>query len=141
VTNPSTNPELLDALAREFMAHKYDLKYLIRTITSSRAYQLSSEATKQNGEDSAFYSHYIVKRLPAEVMLDAINASTGTQEKFDGLPLGFRAIQLPDPTIQNYFLDTFGRAPRVIACECERPAEPNMGQALHLIMGDVVNRK
>src|SRR5206468_4164692 len=97
VTNPPTNPELLDALAREFMAHKYDLKYLIRTITSSRAYQLSSEATKQNGEDSAFYSHYIVKRLPAEVMLDAINASTGTQEKFDGLPLGFRAIQLPDP--------------------------------------------
>jgi hypothetical protein len=88
-----------------------------------------------------FYSHYTIKRLPAEVLLDSVNLATGTQEKFDGLPAGTRAIQLPDPAVNSYFLDTFGRAPRIIACECERGAEPNMTQALHLMMSDLVNRK
>jgi hypothetical protein len=141
VTNPPTNPELLDALAKDFIAHKYDIKHLIRIICNSRAYQLSSDATKENMADTTFYSHYTIKRLPAEVMLDALNAATGTTVKFDGLPPGTRAIQLPDPNVNSYFLDTFGRAPRVQACECERAAEPNMGQALHLMMSDLVNRK
>ncbi len=141
VTNPPTNPELLDQLAKDFMAHAYDVKHLIRTICSSRAYQLSSDVTPANKADTAYYSHYFIKRLPAEVMLDTINMATGTTEKFGGLPNGFRAIQLPDPRVDSYFLDAFGRAPRVIACECERAAEPNMGQALHLMMSDLVNRK
>ncbi len=141
VTNPPTNPELLDALAKDFAAHGYDIKRLIRTICASRVYQLSASVTKQNQADSTFYTHYLVKRLPAEVLLDAVNAATGTQEKFGGLPAGFRAIQLPDPQVDSYFLDAFGRAPRAIACECERSAEPNVGQALDLMMGDVVNRK
>jgi hypothetical protein len=141
ITNPPTNPELLDALAKDFVEHKYDVKHLIRTICNSKVYQLSSEADKRNQADTTFYSHYTVKRLPAEVMLDAVNLATGTQEKFDGLPLGTRAIQLPDPAVNSAFLDTFGRAPRVIACECERAAEPNMTQALHLMMSDLVNRK
>lgn len=141
ITNPPTNPELLDALAKDFVAHNYDIKYLIRTICNSRAYQLSSEATKENRADTTFYTHYTVKRLPAEPLFDAVNLATGTQEKFNELPLGTRAIQLPDPNINSYFLDTFGRAPRIIACECERAAEPNMGQALHLMMGDMLNRK
>lgn len=141
ITNPPTNPELLDALAKDFMAHGYDLKHLIRTICNSRAYQLSSQPTKQNQGDTAFYTHFYIKRMPAEVLLDAINTATGTQEKFAGLPPGFRAIQLPHPQIESRFLDLFGRAPRVIACECERAAEPTMAQALNLMMGDVVNRK
>src|SRR5262249_11320881 len=106
-----------------------------------RDYQLSSDVNKNNRADGLFYSHYNIKRLPAEVMLDSVNLATGTQEKFSGLPIGYRAIQLPDPQIDSYFLDTFGREPRMIACECERAAEPNMGQALHLMMGDLVNRK
>jgi len=141
VTNPPTNPELLDALAKDFMAHNYDLKHLIRTICNSRAYQLSSDAAKDNRNDTTFYTHYLIRRLPAEVLLDAINIATGTKEKFPELPLGYRAIQLPDPQIASRFLDLFGRAPRVIACECERAAEPNMTQALHLLMGDLINRK
>ncbi len=141
VTNPPTNPELLDALAKDLIQNKYDLKHLIKTICTSRAYQLSSDVTELNQGDATYYTHYFIRRLPAEVMLDSINMATGTQEKFNSLPSGFRAIQLPDPQVESYFLDTFGRAPRVIACECERAAEPNMGQALHLMMGDLLNRK
>jgi hypothetical protein len=141
ITNPPTNPELLDALAKDFVAHNYDVKHVLRTICNSRAYQLSSEPTVANLPDTSFYTHYTVKRLPAESLFDAVNIATGTQEKFNELPLGTRAIQLPDPNVSSYFLDTFGRAPRIIACECERAPEPNMGQALHLMMGEMLNRK
>ncbi len=141
VTNPPTNPELLDALAKDFVEHGCDVKHVIRTICNSRAYQLSAEPTPANLPDTSFYTHYTVKRLPAEALFDAINIATGTQEKFNELPLGTRAIQLPDPNVSSYFLDTFGRAPRIIACECERTPEPNMSQALHLMMGDMMNRK
>ncbi len=141
VTNPPTNPELLEALAKDFIAQKYDLKSLIRSICNSRAYQLSADVTKSNAADTMFYTHYFIRRLPAEVMLDSIDAATGARDKFNGLPLGFRAIQLPDPKIDSEFLDTFGRAPRAIACECERAAEPNMGQALDLMMSDLMNNK
>jgi hypothetical protein len=79
--------------------------------------------------------------MAAEELLDAINAATGTTEKFPNLPAGMRAVQLPDPNVQNYFLDTFGRPPRQITCECERSAEPNMAQALHLMNSDFVQNK
>jgi hypothetical protein len=141
ITNPPTNPELLQALAQDLVANKYDIKHILRTICNSRAYQLSSEPTPANLADTSFYTHYTVKRLPAESMFDAVNIATGTQEKFNDLPLGTRAIQLPDPNVSSYFLDTFGRAPRIIACECERAPEPNMGQALQLMMGEMLNRK
>lgn len=141
ITNPPTNPDLLDALARDLVAHKYDVKHILRTICNSRVYQLGSDPTPANVADTSFYTHYLVKRLPAEALFDAVNIATGTQEKFNDLPLGTRAIQLPDPNVSSYFLDTFGRAPRIIACECERAPEPNMGQALQLIMGEMLNRK
>jgi hypothetical protein len=141
VTNPPTNPELLDALARDFIAQGYDLKALLRTIMNTRVYQLSATPTPANARDELFYSHFRVKRLPAEVLLDAICAATGVPEKFNGLPKGTRAIQLPDAGVPSPFLDTFGRPPREIACECERSAEPNMSQALNLMNGDVLNRK
>jgi uncharacterized protein DUF1553/uncharacterized protein DUF1549 len=141
VTNPPTNPELLDALAADFIAHGYDLKALLRTIMTSQVYQLSSQATSANRMDEIAYSHYKVKRLPAEVMLDAVCAVTGVPEKFSNLPKGTRAIQLPDSQVESSFLDTFGRAPRQIACECERSAEPNIAQALDLMNGELVNAK
>ena len=138
VTNPPSNPELLDALAKDLVDHKYDLKHLLRTIMTSQVYQLSSNPTPANDKDEVFYTKYAVKRMEAEELLDAINFATETTDKFPNLPAGMHAVQLPDPSTQNYFLDTFGRPPRQITCECERSVEPNMAQALHLMNYDFV---
>jgi hypothetical protein len=140
-TNPASNPELLDALAKDFVAHGYDLKHLVRTIMTSRVYQLASEPTQQNAADTRFYTHYNVKRLPAEVLLDAVDFAAGTQEKFNGIPAGTRAIELPDPNYASFFLDTMGRPQRAITCECERTGQPNLAQVLHIANGDVLQRK
>ena len=140
-TNPPSNPELLDALAEHFVESGYDLRQLLRTILVSRTYQLSSTPTKSNAADSRFYTHYYVKRLPAEVLLDAIDDVCGTQEKFTGIPLGTRAIELPDSNYTSYFLDTLGRPERVITCECERTAEPNLAQVLQIANGELLHRK
>ncbi len=140
-TNPPSNPELLDALADHLVREKFDLRRLMRAIMTSRVYQLSSTAAKGNSNTARFYTHYSVKRLPAEVTLDAINTATLTQEKFAGIPSGTRAIELPDPNFASYFLDVMGRPQRVITCECERTSEPNLAHVLHLVNGDVLNRK
>ncbi len=142
-TNPASNPELLDALSVDFVKHKYDLKHLLRTIMNSRAYQLSSAATPGNKVDvqNVHFTRFTVRRLTAEQMADAIDSATGTLTKYPGLPLGTRAIQLPDAEVQSFFLDVFGRPPRKITCECERTSQPNIGQALHLLNGDFLNRK
>ena len=140
-TNPPSNPELLDALADDFVANGYNLRKLMRVIMTSRVYQLSSTPLQENVGDSRLYLHYNVKRLPAEVLLDAIDFSTGTQERFEGVPLGTRAIELPDPNFNSYFLDTLGRPKRVIACECERTATPNFAQVLHIANGELIDRK
>jgi hypothetical protein len=142
-TNPPSNPELLDALAKDFVAHKYDLKHLLRTILTSRAYQLSSARTPGNEADAAnvYYTRYTVKRLTAEELADALDAVTGTREKYTGLPPGTRAIQLPDTKVRSFLLDVFGRPARQITCECERTSQPNIAQALHLLNGDFLNRK
>jgi hypothetical protein len=141
VTNPPTNPELLDALADELVGGKFDLKHLLRVLCTTQTYQRSSEATKQNYKDDTFFTHYLPKRLGAESMLDALDFACGTREKFNQLPLGTRAIQLPDPQVNSDFLDTFGRPQRVIACECERTSEPNLSQTLKLMNGDKLNGK
>lgn len=140
-TNPASNPELLDALAEFFVEHRFDLRLLMREIMNSRVYQLKSEAPAALAEETRFYTHYNVKRLPAEVMLDAVNQVTGTEDKFPGIPAGTRAIELPDPNYASYFLDTMGRPARAQACECERQSAPNLAQVLHLVNGDAVNRK
>jgi hypothetical protein len=142
-TNPSTNPELLDALAKDFIDHKFDLKHLLRTILSSRAWQLSSGTVPGNEADAAntHFSRYTTKRLTAEQVADAVDFATGTREKYAGLPLGTRAIQLPDPKVRSYLMDVFGRPARQIVCECERTAQPNIAQALHLLNGDFLNKK
>jgi hypothetical protein len=142
-TNPPSNPELLDALAQDLVRHRYDLKYLMRTIMSSRAYQLSPVMTPGNAADKAntYFARYTVKRLTAEDLADAIDFATGTREKYPGLPAGTRAIQLPDPAVRSPFLDVFGRPPRQQTCECERTSQPNIAQALNLLNGDALNRK
>jgi hypothetical protein len=88
-----------------------------------------------------FFTRYSVKRLTAEQLADALDFATGTREKYQGLPAGTRAIQLPDTSFRSFLLDVFGRPPRQITCECERTAQPNLAQALHLMNGDVLNRK
>ncbi|MEQ8785619.1 MAG: DUF1553 domain-containing protein [Pirellulaceae bacterium] len=140
-TNPPSNPELLDALAKDFVEGGFDLRRLMRSIMTSQAYQRSSRPTDSNAADTRFYTHYNVKRLPAEVLLDAVDDACGTQEKFTGIPAGTRAIELPDPNYASFFLDTMGRPQRVITCECERATEPNLAQVLHIANGDVLQKK
>jgi len=142
-TNPPSIPDLLDALAADFANHNYDLKHLLRTIYNSRAYQLSSLKTPANAADAAnvYHTRYAPKRLTAEQLADALDYATGTREKYVGLPLGTRAIQLPDTRVRSVLMDTFGRPPRQITCECERTTQPNIAQAMHLLNGDFVNKK
>jgi hypothetical protein len=140
-TNPASNPELLDALADHLVKSGYDQKQLLKLILNSRLYQLDSRPTRANAADTKFFSHYQVKRLPAEVLLDAIDLATGTRTKFEKVPLGTRAIELPDAKYNNYFLGTFGKPRREAVCECERVSEPNLAQALHTLNGDVIEAK
>ncbi|QDU53600.1 Bacterial Ig-like domain (group 2) [Gimesia panareensis] len=140
-TNPASNPELLNALSDHFVKSGYDLKELMRVIMNSRAYQLASEPLPENVAKTRFYTHYNVKRLSAEVMLDALDDITGSQERFRGVPEGTRAIELPDPNYNSYFLDTLGRPKRVITCECERTSQPNLAQVLQVANGQLINTK
>lgn len=140
VTNPPTNPALLDAMAADLSGHGYDLRHLIRAILNSRTYQLSAEPTESGRSDSLNYSHYFMRRLMAEEMLDAVSQVTGVPEKFRGFPPGTRAMQVytAQPGI-NYMLATFGRPNRETICE--RDATPDIVQTLHLISGDTINKK
>ena len=140
-TNPPSNPELLDALAADLVAQRFDLRRLMRSIMVSKTYQLSSTALPENVADTRFYTQYNLKRLPAEVLLDAVSTLTDTREKFPGVPLGTRAIELPDPNFASYFLDTLGRPQRAIACECERTGDPNLAQVLQIANGELLHRK
>jgi hypothetical protein len=140
-TNPPSNVPLMDALTREFQTSGYDLKRLIRTIMTSRLYQLDSQPTEQNYTDTKFYSYYRVKRLSAEALLDAVNEATSSPTKFSGLPLGTRAIELPDANYTDQFLVTFGKPKRASVCECERSSEENLSQALHTLNGDILATK
>ncbi len=140
-TNPASNPELFDALANDFVKHGFDLRYLMRRIVSSRAYQLSSAALPGNARDDRYFSHFLVRRMTAEQLLDALNQVTGKPEEFPGMPPGYRAVQLPDTHVKSEFMDLLGRPARVITCECERSQEPNMAQALLFINGELINRK
>jgi hypothetical protein len=139
VTNPPTNEALLDALAEDFIRHKYDLKHLFRTIMRSRVYQLSAQPNGTNKEDKQFYSRFYLKRLNAEELLDGICRVTEVPEKFPGFHLGTRATQLPDPKVPSYFLDVFDRATRETVCE--RKQTTSVMQIMHLVGGDTINQK
>jgi hypothetical protein len=140
-TNPPSNRELWKMLNREFVTSDYDLRHMMRLIMNSRIYQLSSETRPANSRDNRFYSHFYARRLPAEVLLDAICAATGEPEEFAGYPLGVRAIQIPDPTTDSYFLTLFGRSERTTACACERSGDVTLPQLLHLQNGDGMVQK
>ena len=132
-TNPATNEPLLTELAKHLRDGKYDLKAFTRTLLNSQAYQLSSKPLPGNADDAQNFSHAAAKAMPAEVLLDAISATTGVPEKFNGWPEGVRAIQLWDNRIPSYFFRVFGRPLRASVCECERSNEPSITQALHLM--------
>jgi hypothetical protein len=139
VTNPPANEALLDALANDFVANGYHLKHTIRLILNSRAYQLSSVPNDTNRADTLNYSHYYVRRLLAEELIDSMSEVTGVPEKFPGYMPGTRAMTIPQGA-PTYFLATFGRlkAREVI---CERDNSPDVAQAMHLISGQTIQNQ
>jgi hypothetical protein len=140
-TNPPTNAPLMDALADEFVKNGYDVKRLIREILVSTTYQRSSQAVGVNGADDEYFSHYIVRRLSAEPLLDAIAKVTGVDSEYKDMPKGTRALQLKDNQVESYFLSAFGRPLREKTCACERQQDPDVAQALQLSNGDVINSR
>lgn len=140
-TNPPSNPELLDALARDFVAHKFDLKHLMRTILKSRVYGLSSAPTEDNRTDTRNYARYYSRRMQPYVLLDAISNATGVPEKFDDYPDVKKAILLPNEKARSDFLEIFGRSERTTPCECETSLAPNLSQVLYLLNSDELQRK
>ena len=141
VSNPAVNPELLEALGSKFAEYNYDFRRLVRDICVSRTYQLSTQTNDTNQSDTTNFSHATLRRVRAEVLLDAITQVTDTRNKFSGLPLGARAVQIANGNTSTYFLTTFGRATRETVCSCEVKMEPNLSQALHLLNGDTVQNK
>jgi Protein of unknown function (DUF1553)/Protein of unknown function (DUF1549)/Bacterial Ig-like domain (group 2) len=139
VTNPPTNEALLDALAKDFISNGYHLKHTIRVILNSRAYQLSSEPNETNRDDTLNYSHYFMRRLLAEELIDSMTEVTGVPEKIPGYMLGTRSMTIPQGA-PTYFLQTFGRlkAREVI---CERDNSPDVAQAMHLISGETIQKQ
>ncbi len=140
-TNPPSNAAMLDALADHFRDNGYNLKLLMRTILNSRLYQLDSTPTPANAADERFYSHFKVKRIAAEPLLDCIDNATNSITKHPNLPIGTRSTSLPDANTTNPFLTTFGKPKRSTVCECERTPDENLAQALHMLNGDIVASK
>jgi hypothetical protein len=141
ITNPPSNPELLDALAKSFIEGGFRIRPLIRTMLQSQTYQLSSEPNEYNLIDRQCFSRYYPKRMNAEVVFDAINHVTANRATFPNLPVGTRAVQLPDAAITNYFLSVFGKPEGASPCECERSTDANLAQILHLMMSREVEGK
>ncbi|WP_419189818.1 DUF1549 and DUF1553 domain-containing protein [Stieleria marina] len=141
VSNPPSNPELLDKLGEKLIEYKYDFRRLVRDICNSDAYQRSSATNDTNAHDHRNYAHAVIRRVPAESLLDCISQVTASPDKFTGLPLGARAVQIADGKTTNYFLTTFGRSPRASVCECEATTDPSLSQALHLLNGSSVSDK
>jgi hypothetical protein len=141
ISNPPVNKELIDALSEKLRGYNYDFKKLVRDICTSRAYQLSTKTNETNEKDTTNFSHATLRRMRAEVLLDAITQVTTTSNKFPGVPSGARAVQIANGNTSTYFLTTFGRAKRETVCSCEVKMEPNLSQALHMLNGDTVNAK
>ncbi|MFO0903765.1 MAG: DUF1549 domain-containing protein [Pirellulales bacterium] len=141
VSNPASNPELFKTLGDKLVEYKYDFKRLVRDICNSHAYQRATERNPSNKDDERNFAHGNVRRIQAEMLLDCLSQVTNTKDKFRGLPLGARAVHIADGGTSNYFLTTFGRAPRDTVCACDVKTEPTLSQALHLINGDTVQGK
>ena len=141
VSNPPVNAELLDTLGQQFTEYKYDFKKLVRDICTSRTYQLSTATNGINATGNKGCLHVRDRPERAETLLDLISQVTDTKNKFSGLPLGARAVQIANGNTSNYFLSTFGRAKRSTVCACEVKVEPNLSQALHMLNGDALQGK
>lgn len=140
VTNPPTNPELLDWLSKDFVTSGYSIKHLVKSIVMSSTYQLASEPNEFNKQDTQNFARYYPKRLPAEVLLDSIDTVTEVKTAFN-FPDEMRAVDLPDENVGSYFLDIFGRPQRQSSCECERTDDANLSQALHLLNSKDIQTK
>jgi hypothetical protein len=139
-SNPPSNPALLEALTKDFVAHNFDLRYLMRTIVSSRVYQTSIVTNEWNASDRDNFSHAIPRRLSAEELMDAIASAAGARARFPDVPEDTAAAQLVDPHIGGEgFLDVFGRPPRESSCECERRSDFSLPQALNLVNGRTIS--
>ena len=140
VTNPPSHPELLERLAADFVELKFDVQKLMKRIILSRTYQLSAKPNATNADDRTAYSHYILRRLSAEQMADAIAQATGVPERYPYFYPGKRAIQLPDPIVDSYFLTIFDRSTRENAT-CSRKQSASITQSLNLVSGETINGK
>lgn len=138
--NPPSNPELLDKLTAEFIASGFDTQHMLRTICKSRVYQLSIVTDKWNQDDDINFSHAMARRLPAEVLYDTIQRATGSVSRLPGVPVGFRAAQLPDVglTLPSGFFEVFGRPARESSCECERSSGMMLGPVMTLVNGPTI---
>lgn len=141
VSNPPSNAELFQKLGSKLAEYKYDFKSLVRDICNSETYQRSSERNESNASDERNFAHATARRIPAEQLLDCIGQATQAPDKFQGLPLGSRAVQIADGQNRNYFLTTFGRAARDTVCACEAKTEPTLSQALHMLNGNTIQGK
>ncbi|MEZ6062827.1 MAG: DUF1549 and DUF1553 domain-containing protein [Planctomycetaceae bacterium] len=140
-SNPPSNRELLEFLADELSRNNFSARHLVRTIMTSRTYQLSSQRNEFNADDEIYFSHTNTRMLTAEQLLDSICQVTGVKESFGGMPQGTRAVALVDPPDGHKFLQVFGQPQRELPCECERSTDSNLSQALQLINGPTVHDK
>ena len=140
ISNPASNPELLEALSKKIIEYNYDLRKTVRDVCNSRTYQLTTRPNETNALDERNFAHATIRRMRAEVMLDCINEVAETNDKYRGLPIGARAVEVADGKTSNYFLTTFGRKDREGICSREEVG-PTLSQALHLINGDNVEGK
>ncbi|WP_442510233.1 DUF1549 and DUF1553 domain-containing protein [Novipirellula sp. SH528] len=141
ISNPASNPELFDTLGNKLVEYNFDMRSLVRDICNSEAYQRSCQSNETNAHDNRNYAYAVVRRIPAESMLDCLCQVTEAPEKYRGLPLGASAVQIADGATSTYFLDAFGRSPRATVCECEATTAPSLSQALHLLNGSSVTNK
>ena len=141
VSNPPSNPELFEALGAKLTEYNYDFKQLVRDICNSNTYQRTTRRNASNDHDELNFAHSRVRRIKSEMLLDCVSQVTETKDKFRGLPLGARAVQIADGGTSNYFLNTFGRANRTTVCTCDVKTEPTLSQSLHLINGGTVQSK
>lgn len=140
-TNPASNPEILNALANEFRGSGFNMKAIIRTMVSSRLYQLSSEPRPENAHDTQNFARYYARRMIAEVFLDAVDQTCGTKSNFGNMSANARAVDLPHEGFYSPFLDTFDRPQRVSVCECERSTAATLSQVLTMANSDEVENK
>jgi len=140
-TNPASNPQLLDALAKDFIEHQFDMQHICRVMLNSSVYQLGSEPTEGNQKDRQNFARYYGRRMIAEVFLDSIDQATGTKTKFNGVASSARAVDLPHENFGSHFLDTFDRPRRVTGCECERSSGATLAQVLTLANSDEIESK